>query len=201
MRLSGKNKPKKTWRFYLFGGLGAIGLLAVSGLAAEWGLASLSSSTRANTPLAPVNQKISSSGLPLPRFVSLKKSRINMRRGPGKTYAVEWVFTKKALPVEIIAEYENWRRIRDSSGDEGWIYHSLLSGKRMISISPWRKDGRIELMESPSKLGEITAFLEPGVQGKVRECTGNWCNVKIGKLSGWVAQNTLWGVYPGEVVN
>ncbi len=74
--------------------------------------------------------QIGPSGLPLPRFVSLKPGRVNLRVGPGRDYAVTWLFLKSGLPVEIVQEYDNWRRIRDSEGTEGWVYQSLLSGKR-----------------------------------------------------------------------
>ena len=70
------------------------------------------------------------SGLPVPRFVSVKADRVNVRGGPDKDHDVSWVYTRVGWPVEIIAEFENWRRIRDSDGAEGWVYHSLLSGKR-----------------------------------------------------------------------
>ena len=71
------------------------------------------------------------SGLPVPRFVSLKSDRVNVRAGPNKDQDVRWVYTRAGMPVEITAEFENWRRIRDWEGAEGWVYHSLLSGKRI----------------------------------------------------------------------
>src|SRR6187401_2096362 len=77
----------------------------------------------------------SASGLPVPRYVSLKSDRVNVRAGPTKDHAVAWVFTRPGLPVEVTAEFENWRRIRDSEGAEGWVYHSLLSGKRTAVVT------------------------------------------------------------------
>jgi SH3-like domain-containing protein len=74
------------------------------------------------------------SGLPVPRFVSLKAERVNVRSGPTKDNDVNWVYTRAGLPVEIIAEYDNWRRIRDWEGGEGWVLHSLLSGRRTALI-------------------------------------------------------------------
>ena len=71
------------------------------------------------------------SGLPVPRFVSLKSDRVNVRSGPNKDQDVRWVYTRAGMPVEVTAEFENWRRIRDWEGAEGWVYHSLLSGKRI----------------------------------------------------------------------
>ena len=79
-------------------------------------------------------QRCTTSGLPVPRFVSLKADRVNVRGGPDKDHDVSWVYTRVGWPVEIIAEFENWRRIRDSDGSEGWVYHSMLSGKRTAVV-------------------------------------------------------------------
>ncbi len=79
-------------------------------------------------------------GLPVPRYVSLKTDRVNLREGPSKDHRTAWVYQRAGLPVEIIAEYETWRRIRDSEGTEGWVLHSLLSGRRTALVQPWGKD-------------------------------------------------------------
>ena len=84
------------------------------------------------------------SGLPLPRFVSLKADKVNLRAGPTREHEVTWVFTRAGLPVEITAESENWRRIRDSEGTEGWVYHALLSSRRTVLVAPWSKKNRSE---------------------------------------------------------
>lgn len=140
------------------------------------------------------------SGLPLPRFVSLKPARVNLRIGPGRNYAVSWLFLKAGLPVEIIQEYDNWRRIRDADGTEGWVYQSLLSGKRTAITAPWSKtEEHIELYADPSESARIIAKLTPGVIGDILECTGNWCRMQIKKTRGWVKQNKIWGAYPNEV--
>ncbi len=198
---SGNLHFKKPLRIYALALICALVLIGGGGIVYEKGLFGFSGATNARASLKPEQRKGSYSKLPVPRFVSLKKKRINVRRGPGKKYAIQWVFNRQGLPVEIIAEFENWRRVRDSDGEEGWVFHSLLSGSRMITISPWSKDGRVELSEKPSHLSKITAFMEPGVMARVKQCSGSWCSVVAGKYEGWVAQNTLWGVYPGEIVN
>ena len=175
-------------------------ILAGVGIVYDKGLLSLSGTTTAQAVLVPDYKRTSRSGLPIPRFVSLKNKRINVRGGPGKNHAVQWVFQRKGIPVEIIAEFENWRRIRDADGEEGWIYHSLLSGTRTITVSPWKRDARQELLKKPSGLSRIIAFAESGVMGTIKQCTGSWCSVNIGGHQGWINQNALWGVYPGEVV-
>ena len=74
------------------------------------------------------DRPLTTSGLPVPRYVSLKSDHVNVRAGPTKDNDVAWVYTRSGLPVEITAEFENWRRVRDSEGAEGWVYHSLLVG-------------------------------------------------------------------------
>ncbi|MGU3574216.1 SH3 domain-containing protein [Brucellaceae bacterium C25G] len=143
---------------------------------------------------------VGKSGLPLPRFVSLKPARANIRVGPGRDYAVSWLFLKSGLPVEIIQEYDNWRRIRDADGTEGWIYQSLLSGKRTAVTAPWEKSGRLlELRSSPQPTANVVAQIEGGVIANVRECNGEWCRLEVNKVRGWLPQRELWGAYPGEV--
>ena len=119
----------------------------------------------------------SASGLPVPRYVSLKSDRVNVRSGPTKDHDVAWVFTKPGLPVEVTAEFENWRRIRDSEGSEGWVYHSLLSGKRTAVVTARAKDQLIAVSERPVDEGDVTAQLQPGVVAQVKRCDGKWCRV------------------------
>jgi SH3-like domain-containing protein len=143
----------------------------------------------------------SASGLPLPRFVSLKSDRVNVRGGPTKDHDVTWVYTRAGLPVEITAEFENWRRIRDWEGAEGWVYHSLLSGRRTALVSPKAKDDLIPVCEKPDPESAVVAKLQGGVSGAVKRCTGNWCRVTGQGFDGWVEQDRLWGVYPEEKVD
>lgn len=141
------------------------------------------------------------SGLPIPRFVSLKAEKVNVRRGPSSDHPVAWVFQRKGLPVEIVAEFENWRRIRDSDGEEGWILQNMLSGKRTAEVAPW-KDGRsIPLMNGPQNSAGVVAQVGSGVVAEVEGCDGTWCELKAGGYGGYVEQTQLWGVYPGEKVD
>ncbi len=138
------------------------------------------------------------SGLPLPRFVSLKADKINVHVGPAKTYEVTWVYTRTGLPVEITAEYENWRRIRDGEGAEGWVYHSLLSGRRTGMVMAKEKDELVPIREAGDTEGAITAKLQAGVVGSVKKCNGSWCRISGDGFEGWIEQDRLWGVYPNE---
>src|SRR4051812_685469 len=142
----------------------------------------------------------SASGLPIPRFVSLKSDRVNVRGGPTKDHDVTWVFTRPGLPVEVTAEFENWRRIRDWEGAEGWVYHSLLSGRRTALVKAKEKDALVPLQAKPDASPEVVARLQSGVLSTVKSCTGAWCRIFGAGFDGWVAQERLWGVYPSEKV-
>jgi SH3-like domain-containing protein len=142
------------------------------------------------------------SGLPLPRFVSLKSGRVNSRIGPGVNYPVDWLYLKPGLPMEIIQEYDNWRRVRDSDGSEGWINQSLLSGKRTAITAPWQrgKDAAIRLLDAPEQDAGTIAVIEPGVIGKINQCNGQWCEMTFQGHTGWLSQSQVWGAYPGESI-
>lgn len=142
------------------------------------------------------------SGYPLPRFVSLKASKVNLRIGPGRDYAVDWMYMKSGLPMEIVQEYDNWRRVRDAEGTEGWIYQSLLSGKRTAIATPWDagKGTTVSLMAEPATGAATVAVIEPGAVGSVISCTGDWCEMEFSGHRGWLNQSSVWGVYPGEKI-
>ena len=142
------------------------------------------------------------SGLPLPRFVSLKAERVNVRSGPTRDNDVNWVYTRVGLPVEIIAEYDNWRRISDWEGAEGWVLHSLLSGRRTALVSAPAKavDDFVPLHASADRQSPITARLQSGVLASVKRCGDNWCRITGHGYDGWIEEERLWGVYPGETV-
>lgn len=141
----------------------------------------------------------SASGLPIPRYVSLKSDRVNLREGPSKDHRTIWVFQRAGLPVEITAEFEIWRRVRDSEGSEGWVLHSLLSGRRTALVTPWKKSGESVLHAKPDAQSAPTAKLQPNVLASVRACSGGWCKVSGEGFSGFIQQSDLWGVYPNEV--
>ncbi|WP_315726524.1 MULTISPECIES: SH3 domain-containing protein [unclassified Bradyrhizobium] len=144
---------------------------------------------------------LSASGLPVPRYVSLKSDHVNVRAGPTKDNDVAWVYTRSGLPVEITAEYENWRRVRDSEGSEGWVYHSLLSGRRTAVVTMKNKDELAPIYESADATSAVTARLQAGVVAQVKKCGNGWCRVLGNGFEGWIQQQRLWGVYADEQVN
>jgi SH3-like domain-containing protein len=142
-------------------------------------------------------------GLPVPRFVSLKSTKANMRVGPGSKYKVEWLYMRKGLPMEIIQEFDNWRKVRDAEGNEGWMLHSLLSGKRTAIINPWESDktkGMANLKSKPDPASSTLARIEPGVVGNIDYCEEKFCHLTLGKKDGYVSKDNVWGVYPDELI-
>ena len=150
-------------------------------------------------------------GLPLPRFVSLKAKSVNLRVGPGRKYAIQWHYTRRGLPVEVTQEFEQWRRIRDSEGTTGWVLHSLLSGKRTAIVAPWEKP-KIEIGNvvkaafhngkgSADRGAKTVARLQPGLMVNVIECENGWCAAEAQKIAFWLRQDSLWGVYPQEHID
>jgi len=142
----------------------------------------------------------SATGLQLPRFASLKTDRVNLREGPSKDHPTKWVFQRAGLPVEITAEFETWRKVRDSEGTEGWVLHSLLSGRRTALIAPWKHGETFKLFAHPGDSAEIVANLQSGVLGDIRTCDGRWCRIEGEGFDGYILETNLWGVYPGDRV-
>jgi SH3-like domain-containing protein len=140
------------------------------------------------------------SGLPIPRYVSLKSDHVNVRAGPTKDNDVAWVYTRAGLPVEITAEFENWRRVRDSEGAEGWVYHSLLSGRRTAVVTMKSRDELAPLHDTADLSSAVTARLQAGVLAQVKRCDSHWCHVAGDGFDGWIEQQRLWGVYTDERV-
>jgi len=141
------------------------------------------------------------SALPVPRFVSLKSDKVNVRKGPSTDQSIVWVFSRAGLPVEVIAESDNWRRVRDSEGADGWVFHSLLSARRTVLVAPWAKgEERVPLYSSKSTSSRAVAELQSGVLGNIVTCDGSWCELSVDDYSGYAQQDQLWGVYRGEEI-
>jgi SH3-like domain-containing protein len=134
------------------------------------------------------------SSLSLPRFASLRAKTVNLHVGPGSNYPTEWTFVRQGLPVEIIAEFDTWRQIRDWQGTQGWVHKSLLCGKRTAVIQQKQR----KLHKEPDENTSVIAHIEPGVLGKLMECRNDWCRLDIQGHKGWIKRRYIWGVYPHE---
>ncbi len=137
------------------------------------------------------------SGLPIPRFVSLRadKDKVFVRSGPALRYPVKWIYQKEKLPVEVIQEFDTWRKIRDFEGDEGWIHQSLLSGQRTVLI---KADDLVPLQKDEDAPERLVAKLEPDVIADLTRCDRTLCEVSAGGFSGWADRKYLWGIYADE---
>jgi len=132
----------------------------------------------------------------LPRFTSLKADEVNVRTGPGTRYPIAWVFVREGLPVEVIAEYELWRRIVDVDGAEGWIHRGMLSDRRSAIVV----GGAQTFYRRPDAEARVVLRAESGVLGRLFDCREGWCEMQIAGLKGWTRRDHLWGVYPGEEI-
>ncbi len=129
------------------------------------------------------------SGRPLPRFASLRAAEVNVRTGPGVRYPVEWVFKRRSFPIEIVAEFDTWRKVRDWQGTVGWVHRSMLSGRRTVLVT-----GLVRLLHSEPAAGAKTvARLEPGVVAELLRCEKSWCEIQAAGHSGWLRKGEFWG--------
>jgi SH3-like domain-containing protein len=133
--------------------------------------------------------------LPIPRFVTVKFNEVNARTGPAVDCPIEWVFIKKGEPIEIVAEYEQWRKVRDFKGEGGWVNASGISGKRSVIITA---KNTIPLLSAPGKYDKIVVKVSPGVRCGFKKCEGDWCQIECQDYKGWISKKYLWGVYPED---
>ena len=133
--------------------------------------------------------------LPLPRYVSLRSSEINVRRGPGLDYRKDWVFRRRGLPVRVVDEYGDWRRIVDMDEAGGWVYHAMITGQRTVVFT----SDNVLFREDPAETSAATARAELGVVARLRACSQDWCEVESDGHEGWVPKTMIWGVDEAEV--
>jgi SH3-like domain-containing protein len=131
------------------------------------------------------------------RFQVLRSDKVNVRAGPATSYPIDWVFTKKGMPVEVVASFDTWRKIRDVEGTEGWVHQGMLAGRRSVIVQ-----GREPkpLRGAAKNDAPPVASLEPGVIARLLRCEPVWCEVRVDSYRGWMTHEELWGVGPGEVV-
>lgn len=143
-------------------------------------------------------QGFRTTNLPLPRYVSLTSDKVYVRTGPALRYPIKWVYKRENLPVEIIQEFDVWRKVRDYEGEEGWIHQSLLSGERTVLID---SIGIVPMREGFSHDSDMVARLEPMVVASLDKCTDDWCHLESHGYKGWVERKYIWGIYGDEELN
>jgi SH3-like domain-containing protein len=129
--------------------------------------------------------------LPLPRFVSLRAETANARRGPSLSHRIDWKFMRRGWPLQVTAEYGQWRRVRDAEGAGGWVHQSLLSGIRTVVLTG---SEMVPIHSAQSEASAVLAYAEPGVVARLEICEEEWCQVSINEADGWVPRPVLWGV-------
>jgi SH3-like domain-containing protein len=133
--------------------------------------------------------------LPIPRYVSLKTSEGNVRRGPSLSHKIDWVFLRRDMPLQITGEFGHWRRVQDRDGQGGWMHYSLLSGNRTVIV-----DRDLSALHAkPDPDAPVNAYAEAGVVAQLGECIAEWCRISAGGQRGWIEKAALWGVDPTEV--
>lgn len=166
-------------------------------LAMALGLAAVAALGSAGPTLANSTDRGPETGLPLPRYVSLKSNEGRARRGPNRSHRVDWVYTLRDMPLRVTAEFEHWRRVEDHEGQGGWMHYALLSGVRtalvMAEVAPMRSH--------PRESGHEVARLERGVVARIMSCEPDWCRLRAESQRGWVPRAALWGIDPHEVLD
>ena len=147
-----------------------------------------------------VPASIGASGLPIPRFVSITAARVNLRMGPGRQYPIAWILQRRHLPVEIVEEFEHWRKIREQSGSVGWVHKTMLSSKRMGLVIANGKAGELNPVYPKNSPDQPAMLAEAGVIGEISHCGEDLCAIRFEQGKGWMRRDNLWGLYPGEEI-
>jgi SH3-like domain-containing protein len=137
--------------------------------------------------------------LPVPRFVSLRATEANLRTGPGEQYPITWILRHQGVPLEVVAEYNHWRRVRDFEGAEGWIHRGMLTGRRTVVVT-----AKLPLLLAEARSdGQPLARLEARVIARVLRCPAQsaWCQIEADAYRGWIRRADIWGVYDDERVD
>jgi SH3-like domain-containing protein len=146
---------------------------------------------------APAAERGPITNLPLPRYVSLKAAEGNARRGPSLSHRIDWVFTRRDMPLQITGEYGHWRQVRDNEGAGGWMHYSLLSGVRTVLVT----GDEAVLRMKPDPGAPIVAQAEPGVVARLDECARDWCRISASGRRGWTPRAALWGAEEAAPAN
>lgn len=133
--------------------------------------------------------------LPMPRFVSLKASEGNVRRGPSLSHRIDWVFKHRGMPLKVVAEHGHWRRVEDREGAGGWVHYTLISGARTVLV----KEPEVPLYTLADATSPLAAIADTGVIGRLGKCNESWCRITVSGTKGWLKRDQVWGLMPGEV--
>ena len=130
-----------------------------------------------------------------PYWASISAGEAMMRTGPGRNYPATWLYKRADLPVKVVEVYPQWRKVQDPGGTTGWMLVNLLSDTRTAIV---RGTEPAPLHEAPRAESKIRYRAEPGVVGRLSECTVDWCRFDVGKRGGFIRTGNIWGTDPGE---
>jgi SH3-like domain-containing protein len=133
-----------------------------------------------------------------PHYASLRSDKVFLREGPTYQHRILFTYKRKDYPVEILAAYENWRRVRDADGTVGWMSQTMLSDARTVLVTG---KGKAQILSSPSPGSQAVAEAEPGVVGKLKACKPQFCKIVAGGVTGWIDRTRIWGVDAGEIID
>ncbi|MGK7868461.1 SH3 domain-containing protein [Falsiroseomonas sp. E2-1-a20] len=179
---------------------------AATGAAAAAAAAATAAAARPPAPALPATPAAPTigpaTGLPLPRFAALRSDEVNMRVGPSTSYPIEWTFQRRDLPVQIVGEFQLWRRIRDAEGAEGWVHSSTLAGRRTVLVRPPSATPEATLRRRAEEGAAAVARIRPGVIARIRECEADapWCEVQVSGHRGYLRRAEIWGVGATEEI-
>jgi len=129
------------------------------------------------------------SGLPVPRYVTLKFDEVNARAGPGDDHRLLWVYRAKGLPVQVVAETREWRRVCDPRGGRAWVHKRTVDGRRAVLGGK----APAAIRAKPRADSRIVAYLRPSALAALDRCEKGWCKVKAGRAKGWTSAAAVWG--------
>ncbi len=126
----------------------------------------------------------------VPYWASLRVSEVNMRAGPSEEYRIQWVYRRQNLPLKVVRLKEGWRLVEDPDGARGWMLAQFLSRQRGGIIVG---EGLADMREAGNPGAKLLWRLEPGVTGKLGDCTAGWCSIDLDGRTGFVPQDRIWG--------
>lgn len=144
------------------------------------------------TGASPASQAGPATGKALPRFESLAVAEAFGRNGPGDDHPVAWVYRRKGLPVQVLEEAREWRKVLDPANDMVWMHASRLTRQRTVMVTDPPPGGAV-LFEAPRTGARVLAVAQVGLVGPLTGCIGPWREVVLNGVKGWVDVNALWG--------
>lgn len=145
------------------------------------------------TPALAEGPRITPSGLEVPRYVSLKYAEVNARNGPDEAHRLLWIYHAKGLPVQVVAETREWRRICDPEGGLAWVHKRTTDGRRTaMRVQP----GNLPLLHSPKDGAKVSAYLKGRSVAQLDKCEKGWCRLRADGAAGWAREGEIWGADP-----